>query len=165
MKKITEHLYVCNQFDYYTCSGSKDFSVCFCAKHPFHQKVVGYTGNLNKFHPEYLIARRPEEHLISLNLIDANDYAYIPKEIIEAALQFIDEEINAGHDVLLVCNQGKSRSATIAMLYMIKSGYFSLDIAFEDIESRFREIYPEYEPGKGMREFAFRYFNELIQED
>ncbi len=48
------------------------------------------------------------------------------------------------------CNQGRSRSPTIAMLVLAKS----LPAKFEDAEDAFREIYPDYDPANGMREFA-----------
>ena len=53
-----------------------------------------------------------------LNLIDPPNPAYIPKEIIDAALEFIDKGLKDGKRVLVHCNQGESRSPGIGLLYL-----------------------------------------------
>lgn len=160
MVEVCNGLWVCNQEEY----NNADFvncSFCFCAKDPFHKIIVGYKGNLDKLHKEYLYAERPDEHIIALNLIDTVDPKYISKKIIDRALKFIDEEFNKNRGVVLVCNQGKSRSACIALMYMLKKGFFKGYKTFRMVEEAYKEIYPIYDPGNGMRTFTEKYWEEI----
>jgi predicted protein tyrosine phosphatase len=128
-------------------------------KEPYHRRELGYrTRGAPKSHPEYLIARRG--HRLILNLVDAPDPAYIPKEIVDAALEFIDDGLRSGLQVLVHCNLGESRSPGIGLLYLavftdaIPSG------SLEKAESAFRDIYPEYKPSLGIRGFLNQHWRE-----
>jgi protein-tyrosine phosphatase len=103
-----------------------------------------------KDHQEYLIAER-DGHLI-LNMVDAPDPSYIPKEIIDKALKTINEKIS-NQKVLVHCNQGMSRSAVIGMLFLHLKGLLPDD--FYEAEKKFLEIYAFYAPNNGMRMYAF----------
>lgn len=160
MVEVCNGLWVCNQEEY----NNTDFfncSFCFCAKDPFHKIIVGYKGNLDKLHKEYLYAERPDEHILALNLIDVADEKYISKKIIDRALKFIDDEFERGMGVVLVCNQGKSRSACIALMYMLKKGFFKGYNTFRMVEEAYKEVYPNYDPGIGMRNFSEKYWEKI----
>ena len=88
-----------------------------------------------------------------LNLVDVDNVAYIPPEIIDAALAAIHQNI-ASSKVLVHCNQGMSRSPTIALLYMTKftDQFNSMDS--EGATQEFRRIYPGYAPAVGMAEYV-----------
>jgi predicted protein tyrosine phosphatase len=92
-----------------------------------------------------------------LNLVDADDPAYIPKEIIDKALETIEREISSSK-ILLHCNQGMSRSAIIGMLYLRAKD--ELPFNFDVSETKFKELYPFYNPNSGMRIFAQRNWDE-----
>lgn len=128
------------------------------AKEPWHRRVIGYTGRAcDKAHTEYLIAKR--DNKIILNLVDAPKPEFFDKRIIDAALEFIHEHLSAGKNVLACCNQGESRSPSIALLYLIKHGIIKGE-TLEDCEAEFLKVYPEYNPGAGMRGFVLFYFSE-----
>ena len=91
---------------------------------------------------------------LALNLIDAESMVWISPVIIKAAMAFIDENSH----VLVHCNQGASRSPTIAMLYLHSIG--ALPMVFEAAEEAFKRLYPPYCPGKGMRDFAQAHWEE-----
>jgi hypothetical protein len=135
------------------------------AKAPWHRDALGYTGRAApKDHPEYLIALRKNRTI--LNLIDAPDPAYIPDEIIDAAIGTIDMHIKAGERVLVHCNEGKSRAPTIAMLWMALQ---ARDVGAEpqghpdEIAAWFKNIYPDYAPGEGMRLYAQRRLEKMLE--
>jgi predicted protein tyrosine phosphatase len=116
---------------------------------------LGYGGRgAPKEHPEYLIARR--DNRLILNLVDADNPAYIPKEIVDAALAFIHESLTADHHTLVHCNQGMSRSPAIALLYLAVHTDLLPKATFAEAETAFRGIYPLYHPAGGMRGFLLQ---------
>jgi len=156
MKEIYPNLHIGTQDDYENIvKHQKGWFVIHACKEPYHRQALGYTGrSAPKEHPEYLIAYR-DNHLI-LNLIDAPDPAYIPKEIIDEAIKAIDNYIES-LNVFVHCNQGMSRSAIIGLLYL----HHVKDIAenFNEAENEYRELYPWYNPANGMRMFAMQNWN------
>ena len=54
----------------------------------------------------YLIAKR--EGRLILDLVDAAEPAYIPKEIIDAAMDYVHDGLSNSHKVFVHCNQGES---------------------------------------------------------
>jgi len=153
MKEIHFNLYIGSQDDYENIVKHQDgWFIIHACKEPYHRKALGYVGrSAPKDHSEYLIAYR-ENHLI-LNLVDAPDPAYISKEIIDEAIKAIDLNI-MDKKVLVHCNQGQSRSATIGLLYLHHSRLISDN--FEDAEKEYLELYPWYNPANGMRMFAIQ---------
>lgn len=151
MKEIFPNLFVGSEEDYNRIKNDlKGWYIIHACKEPFHRRALGYKGRgAPKDHPEYLIAER--DGRLILNLVDADDPAYIPKEIIDKALETIDREISSSK-ILLHCNQGMSRSAVIGMLFLHSKGLLPDD--FYEAEKKFLEIYPFYAPNNGMRMYA-----------
>jgi hypothetical protein len=158
MKEILHNLFVGNQVDYDGSSFNDEWSFVLAAKEPWHRKMVGYTGRAcDKAHPEYLMARR--YNILVLNLVDAPKAEFFDKRIIDAALDFIEEQLNASKKVLICCNQGESRSPSIVLLYLIKQGIIK-GSTFENCEAAFMKVYPEYNPGAGIRGFVKEHWRE-----
>lgn len=155
MKQIAPRLFVGSKEDF---DGLDQFGtewpIVFLAKDPWHRKLLDYKGpSCDPKHPEYLFARRDKR--LYLNLVDAPDAKYFNKVAIDAAIRFIEEQLGAlketdAENVLLVCNQGQSRSAGVGLLYLAPT----LPEQFEAAEAEYRKAYPSYQPGNGMREFA-----------
>lgn len=149
MIKVAERLFVGAAEDCDERLGDEGWYVISAAKFPWHREALGYAGIAAPHdHPEYLIAKRPR-HLI-LNLIDAADPAYIPDEILNAAITAIHTEIEDGKNVLVHCNQGLSRSPAIALLYLRKHDEAYAGLDYEAGVELFKQTYPDYAPGKGM---------------
>lgn len=153
MREIISNLYVGNQEDFEnTIFLPYEWSFVLAAKEPWHRQTLGYTGRAApRDHPEYLIARRDDK--LILNLVDAPKSIFFNKDVIDAGLDFIKEELNKGKKVLVCCNQGESRSPSIALLYLVKYKYIDVD-TLEDAEAEFLKLYPEYNPGEGIRSFV-----------
>lgn len=155
MKQIAPRLFVGSQTDF---DGLDQFGtewpIVFLAKDPWHRNLLDYKGpSCDPKHPEYLFARRDKR--LYLNLVDAPDPKYFNKVAIDAAIRFIEEQLGAlketdAENVLLCCNQGQSRSAGVGLLYLAPT----LPEQFEAAEAEYRKVYPQYQPGNGMREFA-----------
>lgn len=152
MKEIYHNLYIGSQNDYESIVKYQDgWAVIHACKEPCHRQALGYSGrSVSKDHPEYLISRR-DNHLI-LNLVDAPDPAYIPKQIIDEAIRTIHHSLENGVKVLVHCNQGMSRSAVIGLLYL--KAIHAINDNFIEAEKEYLQLYPWYNPGNGMRMFA-----------
>lgn len=152
MIEIMTNLFIGDQSDYENnVAGNEGWFIIHACKEPYHRKALGYTGKgAPKGHPEYLVAKRGDR--LILNLIDPDDPEYIPKEIIDAALDFIKEGLQLGKKVLVHCNQGESRSPCIGLLYMAMNGLIP-NKNFLEAEHAFQLIYQDYQPSKGMRRF------------
>lgn len=149
MKEVAAGLWVGSQQDFESLPPDHGLAIVHACKEPHHRAALGYTGRAApKDHDEYLFAYR--DGCIILNLVDVADPAYVRAELVDAALAFIAAKRGEGQGVLVHCNQGRSRSPTIAMLAMARD----LPADFEEAEDLFRKLYPDYQPANGMREFA-----------
>jgi hypothetical protein len=125
--------------------------IIHACKEPYHRKALGYGGRgAPKDHPEYLVAMRRCE--MCLNLVDADDPAYIPQRLIDIAVSGIRDALDKGIKVLIHCNQGHSRAPVLAMMALADELFAVLP--FEEAEIAFRMLYPPYDPKNGMRQFA-----------
>lgn len=156
MIEIHPDLYIGNESDYERhVRYEAGWCVVHACKEPYHRQALGYTGRgAPKDHPEYLFARRGD-HLI-LNLVDAPDPAYIPKEIIDTALEYTDTSLQQGNRVLVHCNEGHSRSPGIGLLYLAAYTDRFRGHDFFQAETIFRSIYPPYNPKAGMRGYMMK---------
>lgn len=163
MTEIHKNLYVGNETDYeYKVKNQEGWCVIHACKEPYHRQELGYSGRgAPKGHPEYLMAKR--ENRLILNLVDAENPAYIAKEIIDQALQFIDQSLNTGRNVLVHCNQGMSRSPGIGLLYLAKEGIINNN-SFEAALAEFEEIYPGINMAGGMRGYLEGNWEEYVCE-
>ena len=149
MQEIFPNLYVGTVADYEENKNNNDFCFVGACKEPIHRNVVGYTGKAcSKDDPEYLYAQR--DNLLALNLIDVKDVNYISPIIIDKAVKFIRDMLAMGKMVLVFCNQGMSRSPTIALLAIADIYSCSFETAIE----KFKSFYPEYNPNDGIFEYA-----------
>jgi len=154
MVKIHSNLYVGHQGDYeYQVQGKNGWAVVHaCKEPPFHRDLLGYkTRGAPKDNPEYFFAERGNR--LYLNLVDAPDPAYIPKEVIDKALVFIHEKLAAGLKVLVHCNQGESRSPGIGFLYLLRHTDVLPKSLLDDALAKFRQIYSAFYPSGGISGF------------
>lgn len=155
MIEIHPNLFIGVVEDYESqAKGKSDWLTVHACKEPYHRHELGYTSQgAPKDHPEYLIARR--ENRLILNLVDVPNPAYIRKEIIDAALEYIHKGLSEEKKVLVHCNLGESRSPSIGLLYLaIYTDKLPKD--FPMAEQEYRKIYPSYNPGLGMRGFVIQ---------
>lgn len=168
MYKIINNLYV-GPVSTVPFAKECNFSVLGACKYPLHQLNARMEGmnrdgylKVNKHGKEYYYAER--DHALYCNLIDADSMQYIPDIIIERALKFIADEIADGRNVLVVCNNGVSRSPSIALMYLIRAGFFDARYTFDDVLKVFRKIYLLYTPNKGMYDYTKRFFERYKEE-
>jgi len=160
MIEIHPNLYVGHQGDYeYQVQGQDGWAVVHACKEPYHRQLLGYrTRGAPKDHPEYLSAERGNR--LYLNLVDADDPAYIPKEIIDNAIAFIHEKLSEGLKVLVHCNQGESRSPGIGFLYLLRHTNALSKRSLDDALTAFRPMYSAFSPSGGISGFIAAHWEE-----
>jgi len=165
--EVAQRLYVGNEEDFIKLDGlvtstegeDSPWSVVHACKEPYHRQALGYSGRgAPRDSPEYLVARRGMR--LCLNLIDAEDPAMIPSQIIDIAVNFIDGELKRGHHVLVHCNEGYSRGPGIALAYLAATkSWPCYDIA----DAEFRLLYPHFAPRGGMKGYLKAHWGSLRQ--
>lgn len=157
MIEVYPKLHVGNQLDYEKHVKGKDWCVVQACKEPYHREALGYSGRglADKDNHEYLFAYRSEgkTRRLILNMVDAPKAGFFADKMIDEAINFINTGLTIS-DVLVHCNQGLSRSPSLAMLYLRRMTDELADMDFEAAEDVFRGLYPQYDPGKGIREYV-----------
>ncbi len=163
MIKVCEQipLYVGDQHDYEReVRRQPGWSVVQACKEPYHRQALGYSGRgAPKDDPEYLIAYR--DNRLILNLVDAPSPDYIPMEIVDTAITFIGDSLQDGKEVLVHCNEGRSRSPSLTLLYLAIKGLLP-NSSLRDAEVVFSTLYPDYAPKAGIRGFIEQHWERYI---
>ena len=153
MVEVHPNLFVGSQVDYESNPFAfSEWAVIHACKEPYHRQALGYSGRAaSNAHPEYLIARRPNR--LILNLVDVENPLYIRDEIMEASMAFIHASLATQQRVLVHCNQGLSRSPSIAMLYLATYTERLAKTSFEEATRLFIQMYPPFAPAGGVYGF------------
>lgn len=150
MTEIHKNLYVGNLIDYNVFQNENDFYFVQACKEPCHRQAVGYTGrSVDKTHPEYLFAYRPNR--LILNMIDTPTGKYFDISLFDKSIEFIEQHLNLNRKILIHCNQGMSRSPSIGLLYLAIIEEIN-NVTFSEAKKAFLSIYPDYNPS-GIEEF------------
>lgn len=151
MIEVYPNLFVGNMLDYETIvSGQQGWAIVHACKN-YHRQALGYkTWWSPRSHPEYLIARR--ENRLMLCLLDLPTPLFIKKEMINETLDFIDQMRAKGLKVMVHCMAGRSRSASITLLYLATRLHVLPTDSFEAAEAQFKKLYPPYHPTRGIHE-------------
>ncbi len=122
------------------------WAVVHGCKIPCHQHAVGYSGNLPRTHPNYLVLERGS-HLF-LNMIDPDLPLFMPATF-AATLAFMDKFWGT-RKILIHCNQGNSRAPSLALLFLAKRLRVIDGTTFDTAARDFKRLYPPYQPGAGL---------------
>jgi len=160
MIEIYPNLFVGPKGDYeQTVRHENGWYVVHAAKELYHRQAVGYVGpDAPTDHPEYLFARRGAR--LMLNLIDAPVQVDIPRRIFDVALEFIDGGLRSGHRLLVHCIEGRSRSASVGLLYLASRTPVFDGCSHREAEERFNEIYAPLHAGVALRRFVCSHWQE-----
>jgi predicted protein tyrosine phosphatase len=138
MKEVSNRLYVGGIDDFH----HQDADTVVSATKTIHSRFV----HAKRGEPEYIYAER-DRHLM-LNWVDgpAHLYTWSGPQTFNRALDFINRYHVLGDLVLIHCDQGMSRSPTLAMLFMAKRlGEIPNDP--KGARAAFTDVYPWYQPG------------------
>jgi len=156
MVKITKDLLIVGRNTNFNCSNSQGLSVLHACKHPCYTKKVG--GQLHKNHPNYLYVET--EHNLFLNIIDP------PKPLFDVRLftksiKWIDKQIKLGRITVIHCNQGVSRSPSLALVWLASQRGISTS-SYQAAANDFIQLYPQYNPGEGIKIFLTQHWKDII---
>lgn len=118
MIEVHENLFIGNEKDFENNVKQKDgWAVVQACKEPYHREAIGYSGrSVSPEHEEYLVARRGDR--LILNMVDVENPNFFDEGMIEEALDFVGQQLDKGNKVLIHCNQGKSRSPSLGLLFL-----------------------------------------------
>lgn len=138
--------------------GVDGVAVVHACKTPCHQRAVGYTGKLDKDHEHYISTG--DELNLYLNIIDP-PVPLFPDEIFKAFAEFMLEQEDECRPVAIHCNQGKSRSPSLALLWMAHGTGELPSGSYEEAREAFEALYPAYDPGKGIEKHLSEHWPRL----
>lgn len=157
MIEVAPNLFVGNQLDYEKHAKGKDFAVVQACKEPYHRAALGYKGPGGpRDHKEYLFAYRQEgdTRRLILNMVDAPKPEFFPDAMIDEAITFIGKCMDGGFKTLIHCNQGGSRSPSLALLHLRRTDPVWQAMSFEQAEEAMALLYPPYAPAAGIRAYV-----------
>ncbi len=102
-------------------------------------------------HPEYRAAQRGSD--LYLNLIDADEPRYFSADLMTGALDWLDAHVTDGLPTLIHCNQGLSRSPSLALLWLAKRASLISDDSCAAAVADYLTINPSYLPSRGIASF------------
>ncbi len=156
MIKIMNNLFIGTDEECYFKNSNFSFkelqeksAVIHACKDPCHKEAVGYEGNLNSSHPNYLILAR--ENDLFLNMVDMQS-PLLPQYtdgMIETAMHFIERNIK-DKVVFIHCNKGESRAPSIALIYAAKKAKIISNEGYYKAKADFSKILPGFQPGIGI---------------
>lgn len=151
MVEISEGIYIGSSKDYEYNKNKDDMNFINACKYPYWEEYA-------KEHSNNGLYAYSGNRLIC-NLVDADDSKYIPSEIIEECINYIEKSVKEKKKILINCNEGKSRSATIGLIYLIKHKKISDNSdLFYKVLDKYKEIVPRYEPNLGMLSYVSDYY-------
>ena len=132
------------------------------ATQTIHYQIMGWDRKYNKppkNHPNYIVYE--DDNRLSLNWVDgaARLYNWSGLETFINVLDFIDKWIES-RKIYIHCDQGFSRSPSLALLYLAKRAELISGNSFMDAKADFVKIYPNYNPG-GIAEYINLNWNEI----
>lgn len=122
------------------CRYDEGTAVIHACKHPCYESIM---GNVPKSDPNYLFIEIGNN--LYLNIIDP-DKPLFCRTTFDVSLQFISKHIEK-RKVVIHCNEGRSRSASIAMLFLFKK------LHYRNAVNEFLDVYNEYEPSLGIEKY------------
>lgn len=128
--------------------GFSILAACKDGSEDCHRAVLGYTELGAPKDANYYFYRSDKKHM-ALNLIDVDDPLMIPARVVDAGLEFLKERYDAGDKVLSHCIAGHTRGPSMMFMFLRTIG--EMPDSFIGAEKKYRVLYPEYDPGVGMR--------------
>lgn len=129
---------------------SWDGPVVHACKHPCYGLAV---GQVPKTHEHYLYCERGEQ--LYLNMVDAPDPRFFQVPTVQHALDFMHRHWQQSGKILVHCNWGASRSASLALLLLSKRMQ-TLPPAYAEAKEALLQMYPHYLPTWGIDKFLER---------
>ena len=138
--------------------GYSILAACKDGSEDCHRAVLGYTTLGAPRDANYYFYQSDEKHM-ALNLIDVEDPDMIPRAAVDAGLKFLKKRYDAGDTVFSHCIAGHTRGPSMMLAFLRTIG--EMPDSFLGSERKFHSLYPEYDPGRGMRQHLRSRWKEL----
>lgn len=150
MREVHDRLYVAPEDE---CFHDRDgWAVVHACKDPCHRRAVGYRRRaLDQDHPHYLILEDGPN--LYMNLIDPPTSRLFMPESFHTFLDFAARRYETGNQLLIHCNEGRSRAPSLAMLFLAKELEELPDGSFRAARAAYSERDSVYAPGQGIRTY------------
>jgi len=159
MQEVHERVFVA---DANSCTrGTGEVAVVHACKNPCHQRAVGYNGSLQNSHPNYLVLET--EFDLYLNIIDPPKPLFMPP-LFSRFVVFAQKHWDDGKKLIIHCNQGESRAPSLALLFLAKGLGVIDNSSYESACRQFQDLYPRYQPGKGIQTYFAKNWSKLGHE-
>lgn len=149
MVEICKGIFIGNEKDYEYNKFRENMNFINACKYPYWEEYI--KSNCNNGLYAY------KGNRLICNLVDADDIKYIPDEIIKECIKYIEESVKEGKEILINCNEGRSRSATIGLIYLIKHKKIKGN-TFHEVLENYKQIVPRYSPNLGMLGYVSNYY-------
>ena len=128
-----------------------------------HLELHGWL-RADKYSPYYVL--HEEAQWISVNWVDADrpnffNYQNNGVSVVKQVLVFIEKGLRENKKILISCDQGQSRSPSVALLYLAKVLHTIPDKSFAEAAQEFVKIYPRYQPASGISGFLAEHWTEF----
>ena len=119
-----------------------------------HLKLHGWPHRADKTSPYYVIHETSK--WISVNWVHSPNpqlfnFQNNGVNIVKQVLAFIQKRHEENKKILVTCDQGLSRSPSIALLYLARISQTIPATTFFEAYNEFVKIYPLYQPGEGIK--------------
>ena len=154
MRELHDKLFIGSTDD---CLPDSGFNIVHACKHPCHKKRFGSPDQSSQ---EYLFGESGDN--LYLNMIDPE----VPMFKLPMFFGFLNwMKLKRGIPVLIHCNKGKSRSVSLALLWMAHEKIVPHG-TFDEAWDAFDDMHPGvYEPNKGIEDFLREHWGEILKEE
>lgn len=157
MREVADGIHVGTEADCFR-EQRDGWAVVHACKHPCHVAAVGYHDSLPSDHPDYLL--REEDGHLYMNLIDPERPLFQAESFLgfrDFACRYRDD----GSELLIHCNQGRSRAPSLALLFLAKDRDRLTSNSFKAARREYRKLDSHYAPGAGIQTFLRNNWSEL----
>jgi protein-tyrosine phosphatase len=157
MQKVHPGLHVGDESD---CSPTgRDWAVVHACKFPCHRDAVGYRKSPRKSNPHYL--SKEDGNDLYLNMIDPEQPLF-QREMFEDFFSFAKRWLENEDRLLIHCNQGRSRSPSLALLLLATHTDEVPTGSFVEARGVFKGLYPKYQPSRGIQSYLQNNWDDLL---
>ena len=158
IRKIRDRLFVGDES---ACqAGTEEQAVVHACKSPCYKDAIGGAGTLPHDHPDrHAVEENFDQYL---HLVDRPQPRF-HLDVFEAFFAFATAHWQAGRDLRIHCHAGRSRSPTLALLFLAGVTGDIPRASFQQAGRAYADADPKARPGRGLRRFLHDRWEDLME--